>query len=397
MALPVHLEVLIQKLRAAGRMSDVEEVAFRASMGDSIQRSCAVAVKPVETFTSSPGTKWLGKPKPDQPLHILYACTQRPGYGGASTESYEAIKALRARGHAVTGLFLDQEPGLCDPDRIGNLRALPYGSNQTNPAIFDGEWHIIVGKMFLMGLASAKQNVPSVYITSGVSRDAAGNVSPWDQAALLHARRVIVHSTLDLEFYRKYLPEEAFQRIVPEVVRTSALAAKRPVGSMKPLHERQWDVCFSASDWRRNEKGGHILRGIGLAMGSCLRICACGDGLAPMLPGNHPGLVPHARMLEIMADSRVVVIPSTYDSSPNVYIEAALAGCNIVVSPAVGNIEGHPPELLAPEPTVEAFLPCVARAVKLDHQLRYAYETPEGAVERLEFWLRKIAEDGPCV
>lgn len=333
--------------------------------------------------------QWLGAPKPDEPLRILYGCTQRPGYGGASTETYEAIKALRKRGHHVTGLFVDESRD-CDPDQIGDIRA-PGTAKALDPAILSGRWHLIVGKMWQMGLLVSRQNVPSVFITSGCIPEYVN--TPYHQAAFEAASHVICHSTLDLQMYRKAFPQALYAKILPEVVRTSALAA-RGIQGRKPLRARRWDVCFSASDWSRPEKGGPTMVRLCRSLQGSGRIVVAGRPRFGLLgrPGiDVTGVVPHARMLEVMADSRVVVIPSSYDSSPNVYVEAAMAGCNIVVSPAVGNVEGHPPELCAAEPSEAALLPCITRAVRLDQQLCYQHETPDGAADRLEFWLRRVA------
>lgn len=339
---------------------------------------------------------WAGHPAASEPLKILYVCSNHPGYGGAATESYEAIRALRARGHVVAGLFFTNCADRVDPDHLGGIRAAPPAQARDR-WLYEGTWHVVVCKFaWTINQASAvlPAALPCLYITSGVTGGRSGRPDATDVAAFRAARQVLVHSTLDLAIYNA-LPKDLFARILPEVVRTSALAAVRPA-AVRPLAQRTWDVCFAASDWRRPDKGGGLMQQTCDALRKQMRIVVCGDHgprwvNGPQVAGVEvAGLVPHTRMLELMADSRVVAIPSAYDSSPNVYIEAALAGCNVVVTDRVGNCEGHPAGLRTSSP--QDFVAAVVWARALPEQLVYRHETPQGAADRLEFWVRKVAE-----
>jgi hypothetical protein len=268
-------------------------------------------------------------------VRILYVCTQRPGYGGASTEAYETIKWLRKLGHRVRGVFVDPDPTLCDPDGIGNIIA---GPDMANQSLLRGEFDVAVGKNWAAAYMIRGLPVPKVYVTSGIGFMAQEPFAPSvgmfasgsaDVMGFSSATRVVSHSTLDMDIYRRFMPGPLAAKLVPEVVRTSVLAARLPDGPVKPLGERRWDICMAASTWDRPTKGGVVAKAICGLFKSSRRIVVCGEKFA-VTGVDWYGLVPHRKMLSIMADSRVVAIPSMYDSSPNVYVEAVHAGCNVV-------------------------------------------------------------------
>ena len=333
-------------------------------------------------------------------MRILYVCTQRPGYGGAATEAYEAIKWLRKLGHHVHGVFADDRPDLCDPDGIGGITAAPWGFLEKPGALLTEKFDVAVGKNWaaahmLRGLSS-----PTIYVTSSVQSlsmprtgQARGLFPPdGDDAKGFRAvSRVIVHSTLDMAIYRRELSPDLAAKLVPDVVRTSVLAARLPEGPAKPLGERRWDICMAVSNWERETKGPAVAKAICERFKSSRKIVVCGEKFAVSGVDCY-GLVPHWKMLQIMADSRVIAIPSLYDSSPNVYVEAYHAGCNIVASPSVGNIEDHPSSFLAASATADAFATPIAEALLVSVQVPYRVETPDAVARQLESWIVRIGE-----
>ncbi len=333
-------------------------------------------------------------------MRILYVCTQRPGYGGASTEAYEAIKWLRKLGHHVHGVFVDDRPDLCDPDRIGNVVGLPWNVAEKTGALLTEKFDVAIGKNYAAAHLIRNLPMPRIYVTSGIGAMAQSPFAPHarmfapgtqDVMGFSAASRVIVHSTLDMGVYRKWMQADLAAKLVPEVVRTSVLAARMPDGPVKPLGDRRWDLCMAASNWERETKGPAVARAICDRFKSSRKIVVCGEKFAVSGVDCY-GLVQHERMLQIMGDSRVVAIPSMYDSSPNVYVEAAHAGCNVVVSPAVGNIEGHPATFLATGPTADAFATPIAAALLVSVQVPYRVETPDAVARQLESWIVRIGE-----
>lgn len=333
-------------------------------------------------------------------MRILYVCTQRPGYGGASTEAYEAIKWLRKLGHHVHGVFVDDRPDLCDPDRIGGITTLPWPFIDRPSALMTEPFDVAVGKNWAAAHMIRNLSVPTIYVTSSVQSLSMPRTSPSsglfppngdDVKGFKACSRVIVHSTLDMAIYRREILPELAAKLVPEVVRTSVLAARLPDGPAKPLGDRRWDLCMAASSWDRPTKGPDVAKAICERFKSSRKIVVCGEKFA-VAGVDCYGLVPHWKMLSIMGDSRIVAIPSIYDSSPNVYVEAFHAGCNIVVSPSVGNIEDHPAKFLATAATAAAFATPISDALLVSVQVPYRVETPEAVAKQLESWIVRIGE-----
>jgi glycosyltransferase involved in cell wall biosynthesis len=98
------------------------------------------------------------------------------------------------------------------------------------------------------------------------------------------------------------------------------------------------------------------------AVGLAVHVVAeCAD---PVSGAHYHGLLTHPAVLRVMARAKVVVVPSSADSSPNVLFEASLLGCNVVASQSCGNWELCHPALLAEPYGVEAFAACMRRAVE---------------------------------
>ena len=262
------------------------------------------------------------------------------------------------------------------------------------------KFDVAVGKNYAAAHLIRNLSMPRIYVTSGIQAMAVPPFAPHarmfapgsvDASGFEAAGRVISHSTLDMAIYRRFMAPGLAAKLVPEVVRTSVLAARLPDGPPKPLADRRWDLCMAASNWERPTKGPSVAKAVCEKFKASRRIVVCGEKFAVSGVDCY-GLVPHEQMLRIMGDSRVVVVPSLYDSSPNVYVEAAHAGCNVVVSPAVGNIEGHPPAFLAAEPEAGAFAACIDSALAAPEQAAYRVQSPEEAAHHLESWIVRIAE-----
>lgn len=357
-------------------------------------------------------------------MNILYLSTQYPGFGGAATEAYETIKRLRKLGHGVTGIFVDH-CGHCprgrgcgrpdvetwaDPDRIGGIIGMKFCEQERIKNIVNGSkhrqaaWDVVVGKNYLAAQWAALARCPSVYITSGIDyisligKEAvtiaeAPPAGGYDLRAMSAVKAIICHSTLDAQLIAKTFPKELFGKIYSKVVFTPNIAVRSDADRNRvPYSNRQYDLCFSASNWDRTMKN------VGLALGVCRQIpekqiVVCGMNFrSDQKNVNTVGLLSHSQMLRIMENSRVVAIPSLYDPSPNLYAEAIACGCNVVVNKNVGNIEGHPKGLIAKSLNVADFLETVNYALSLESQEIYNYLSAEDAAVQLADALSDIAK-----
>lgn len=356
-------------------------------------------------------------------MRIAFVCTQPPGYGGAATSSYEAIKHLRALGADVTGYFIDHcgregcdhGKGLAfdplsdwhDPEGIGGIVKLARCEAGKRGAL-DGDYDIAVGKNYGAAiLMRLRQDIPTVYLTSGlgflskidepyteIDRPFPDN-SP-DIHALKAVSHVIVHSSLILDYYRRHLPPDLLAKVVGGVVPTPDMAVPANLPEPIPYLDRRFDVALLSSSWKRPVKNGRLAKYVSLRVGATGgRVVAIGNEWG--MPSSHEtamGLVSHEVALMAVAGSRVVVIPSLLDASPGVYTEAIALGCNVVASPNIGNTWGHPAETFAPSVEMGPFAATVLRACKLDRQMGYREINPPAVARQLLERLGDIVRRG---
>lgn len=352
-------------------------------------------------------------------LRVLMVSTQRPGYGGAATSTYEVIKALREIGVDVEGLFIDHcaDPACdrtaslpykatdrwYDPEDIGGIDGIGTCAVRSGAAAIPdpGRFDVVVGKNYgaaaMVGAAYGGR-IPTVYWTSGLP--AASHLSgPFtemtpilpealkaspDYKAIEATDVTMVHSTLLMDFYRRTLPDAMVERL-RGVVPTPDLVRVDELPDSVPYPARMYDLALVASTWSRPVKGPWLAKYASLVQGSLGgRVVICGgDWKHPSQHETQLGLVSHAQVLRTLADSRVVLIPSWFDAAPNVYTEAVLLGCNAIVTPCVGNIDGHPGELLA-EPTPESVSEALRYAdAAVGRQLQYRAIEPRNVVDQV--------------
>lgn len=347
-------------------------------------------------------------------MRVIYLWTQAPGYGGASTEAYLTVQALRARGVDVVGRCIDHcggcnrcpdlpyEPGLdsCDPDDIGGIEHVRWCRAHLDEVVA-GDCDIMVGKNYgAAQILRRRSDVPTVYVTSGIDYLCQTIDAPYtdvqdreppaqgnDLNAMRSVDRVIVHSSLDLAHWRRHLPPSLRRKLWPEVIRMPDLCAVREFAGDG---ERPYDVAFIASDWTRAPKGTDLA----VALSAVLfdrRVVVLGENWPAPLPNVETrGLVSHADALDLLTQTRVLVIPSWLDSAPNVYAEAVACGCDVVVSPCIGNADDHPDELLARDHTIHEFHRATMAALALDEQAEYRQPDPAAVIAAFETALTDI-------
>jgi len=350
-------------------------------------------------------------------MRIGMVCTQPPGYGGAATSTYEAIKYLRLLGADVTGFFVDhcggcdkgwQQPfdamsDWHDPDDIGGIVKVPR-CKAGKPDAFSGDFDVVVGKNYGASMLLRGMDTPTAMITSGLSflsriRSPVTEISlpvpetSEDVMAIESVNEVIVHSSLIQDYYLDHLPSRLLPKVVAPVIPTPDLAVPRDLPDALPYMDREFDVALIASSWSRPVKNRWLAKYVSLRVGAAGgRVVVVGDKWgAPSQHEDARGLVSHDEALHAIAAARVVVVPSLLDASPGVYTEGIAMGCNLVVSPNVGNCWGHPPGLVADTLEPGAFAAVVAHAVKLSQQESYREIDPMATATMLLERLAQIA------
>ena len=337
-------------------------------------------------------------------LRLVFACTQRPFLGGASTEFYEMIKLFRSHGHKVLGLFLDrsQVPNWWDPDQLGNVYPLPFSSDigAINPIVIKKlqafNPQVVLGKNILAPTLIKKifPNAKVIYVTSGFGyivteysklRNIRGiddfvvHYTPEQRKSVLNdglpcegrtialSDKIIFHSDTVRAFLPLLFPEAA-RKGYREIIWTSNILISNQTGP--PWEQRSIDLLFVASNWGRGDKGGIYMRDI-CARYRSSRCTVVGQNSSLALPNVRLyENLSRMRVLQLMGESKVLIVPSLFDASPNIVPEAIGCGCNIVLSQNVRNYFLCNPALIVENLDLDRF------CTKIDLALKSPYLNP---------------------
>ncbi len=340
---------------------------------------------------------------------VLVTAFEIPGFGGASTAAYALFAKMQRDGLDVHYANLIQPHDLPFYRRLfgegfGNPKSLPNVHNVPLPGglfrrhesvvrfVGDVAPDVIVarGTIAAAAVGAAGTGVPLVHLlagwpeTSEVSEHrpiADGASLPErplrsaqrptlcrrEEAALIAASNVVVASTpLVKALYERVLPPSLAAQIYTEPLSSAEWiveATAEEGASRIEFADRSIDLLFVASSWTRWEKNLPLLRKIASALGH-LRVHVVGECPRPVADATHHGLIGNRRaLLELMGNTKALVVPSLLDANPGVLFEAAYMGANVVASKCCGNWELCNESLLVERPG-DAFIAACAKAVE---------------------------------
>ena len=342
-----------------------------------------------------------------QQQKILLACYEVPGWGGASTATYQLFEMLQADHIDLTLVnIIGQHDSAYFRyrfgDDMGNPRKLLnvhncqlFGNNyqyhaQLHELINDINPDVMVGvgwpAAYILKAADSTRKI--VYITTGcgwmglyAGKKRGNNLQSVTQNELLNPRMitrkdaleertiamsdlVVAHSDINLLLYRTLYPGHAgkmYERVVwfSEWIYQEALQYQA-LGKL--FEHREIDVLFVANDWSRRVKNFWLVKKLIKRLHG-LNIHIVGELPEPLGGATHHDFIATRESLfALMANTRVVVSASAYDAAPGILFEAAAMGCNIVTSKNCGNWQICHPELLADRASAGSFAPRIQLA-----------------------------------
>jgi glycosyltransferase involved in cell wall biosynthesis len=106
----------------------------------------------------------------------------------------------------------------------------------------------------------------------------------------------------------------------------------------RPYKKRKYSITFIASDFKRKIKNSDLARAVFLRFPEIPKLAV---GRNSCLFSDIPNtdiynLASQSEIMDFLSDSKVVIIPSFFDSSPSVLAEAVMSGCQVLVSENVG-------------------------------------------------------------
>jgi glycosyltransferase involved in cell wall biosynthesis len=341
---------------------------------------------------------------------ILIAVFEVPGLGGASSSAYALFRKMRADGVDV---HLVNLVDACDLPYIqytfGPACGNPGGLGNVQTCIVDDTGHrrheglaclvAAIGPDVILGYgdiaaALVKLAAPTVgvvfyaagsqqagiWLTRGRVPDglalldrcvttvqAPAVVPGRESRAVGSADLIVACSEMIRALLEYFFPYPQSCKVFPDVIPQAewiAEAAATDGGPGKPFSEREIDLLFVASSWRRAEKNLATVERIASRL-SNLRIGIVGEVAAGIPGAACHGFLPDAqRVLGLMADAKAVVCPSVFDASPGILFQASAMGCNIVASKNCGNWAICHDELLVDPVSEDGFVAAAARAVQ---------------------------------
>ena len=292
---------------------------------------------------------------------MLLGCEEVPGWGGASTAGYRLFQALREAGVDATYVNLvDEEDAdyfqFVFGEDFGNPRRLSH----VRTCVLDGPWYgphpelirviddasptvlVGIGHPAAVLLQRAAPERRSVFMATGCQqmnemierREAPDYLSirarferpdrppairsSDEHEAVVGAHLVLTHSEIVQSLYYSFF-SSYIGKIWPEIVGFGDYIygeARDHASLGRPFAERDIDLLFVASSWRRPEKNYRLVRQIVAALPAA-RIHIVGEAESRCPTAMHHGFVAdRTALFRLMGRARTVVCPSLFDAAP---------------------------------------------------------------------------------
>lgn len=350
--------------------NDVETSDFSCQTCNDVETNDSVCQTEIEYEVPTNKYSLLSKKNID----IIISSTQYPGMGGAATNAYNIIKKLRCDGFRVLGIFINNEEVDVDPDRIGDVVNIlnkqfqtDYVKKLNNYKIKDDV--LILAKNYRAPylFRDIYPNSKIVYMVAGVVSYSlyirSNNIVPFtdfyqkcndyrkllmnqnkNNSQLIQENRtikacdyVMTNSSLTYETYSKHFSDKN----ILDVMNTSILNFH----SNNLVEKKTNDLLYVVSSHRRVIKNSdfifELFRHPALKNFNKIIVGKYHEDFNKfgIENCNYYGFIDNKYVLKLMKQSKLLVIPSFNDSSPNVLYEALFNNCQILISKNIGNWE----------------------------------------------------------
>lgn len=332
-------------------------------------------------FNQTTACRYLWENKSSKQINLICVSSDAPYIGGCATNMYRLIENLKKDARfRIFGIFVNNGKATIDPLQLSDIYGVPL-NNQTIDCLtaIKKEITSLVGDIQLVFLKNYKlfpfiqkvfKNAKIIFSPSGLRsvsnkavyataiddliveprldythvddtyRFVTDNDLHLDSMAIKQANAVVPNSLLSYQLIHKLYSEPTNLKCP---IYLTNIIYKEPL--LDHFNERRIDVVFCAYDWKRKCKNNSlVVQILNHADAHCWRIVIVGKHhCAHQATGTQSieryNYLTNDKVMDLFKNCRVLVIPSTYDSSPNVLTEAILMGCNVVTSVNVGNSE----------------------------------------------------------
>jgi hypothetical protein len=307
-------------------------------------------------------------------INVLVASTQYPSYGGAATNAYNIIRYLQSKNknegnNKILGLFINNntDNSVINPDNLENI----YGISYTNC----NDWKIfynfykeygsspdiafckncmapkIIKKIFpnaviiflvsgIMGFSEIECGANQIINYSSIQKK-------QEKDAILASEIVLCNSQLTLEYY---------QKIYKDILKKKNNLSMVPLDTTKyntihinyQINDKPIDIIIVASNVNRKVKNISFVQEL-LAFSEKLRnykIVVIGEYSDKMFSGfADVQILPLQKQEEVdayLGKSKVIIIPSLFDSNSNTFREAVMLDVIPIISINVAHPKDYP-------------------------------------------------------
>jgi len=340
---------------------------------------------------------------------VLIVCGDKPYYGGAGTNTYNIIKLLRENNISSVGLFISyQNEGLNDPENLGDIHHIYLDDSieirlkswklENNYNNFD----IIFCKNYKVFILIKKlyPQIPIIYSPSGlrqITAEISGRNTYYQylkdkNISIINKDITLVEDTNWYKFIMKndrYLENYVLasadyllpnSKITWDIItsnysefRSKTLAPTYLTNinfvekSNYNFSKRKYHFGFIATNWKRATKNLELVKKI-IANPQMKEFKFLIIGMNHTLKKtpnitvlNH---ISHDKLIKELQSIKTIIIPSYYDSNPNILIEAIYSGCNVVSSLNAGNCENLRRELIVLQPDkINNWINCLLKSI----------------------------------
>jgi hypothetical protein len=310
-------------------------------------------------------------------IHILVASTQYPSYGGAATNAYNIIRYLQNRNkdgekNKISGLFINEvtDNSVINPDNLDNISGVSYincndkkiyyylykqfGSSPDIAFCKNCMAPKIIKKIFpnaaIIFLVSGIMGFSEIECGANEVKDYTLIQKKQEKDSILVSEIILCNSQLTLNYY---------QKIYKDIIEKKNNLAPKPFDSTKynTMHfsdieckvtNKSIDIIIVASNVNRKVKNISFIQEL-LAYSGKLRkykITVIGNNSAGMFSGfEGVEILPLQKQEEVdayLAKSKVILIPSLFDSNSNTFREAVMLGVIPIISVNVAHPRDYP-------------------------------------------------------
>jgi len=317
--------------------------------------------------------------------NILFVATDNPFVGGAGTNVYNMIKVFE---NNAFGLFINDTGTLKNPHNIANLFCAKLDIEiEKKINIIKSDIEKSYGKISIVFCKNYKvcsiiskifNDCKIIFSPSGLreltSLENLNFVSQINFNEIKFCNKELVEKDNIYDFIKindKYLDLFAMQKadlIVPNSELTYSIIYNsypnirnklaHPIylsninhhkNNIIKFNDKTIDVVFCAYSWKRKCKNLELAKKLLLhdELKSFKKIIIGLDHkIIPETNLQTFNNLDNDKLFDVLQQTKVIVIPSFYDSSPNILFEGITANCNIVTTTSVGNHENLDPKCI---------------------------------------------------